>query len=291
MPLSPAERAALTSDLERILETQDALVETSATAVERAYLETLGAVATRVKRLVRGLKTTPDGRIIPDLAAVTSISPTLLADNAPLQLIWREWTARLSTLLKLQADYGRRVGGGPGALWLGADRSALEALVGLWPQGEALGSGMAGRFYAMTLEQRQRLAQLTTRHVLGRLPQDAFERIVDQELGRSGAAARRLIHDETLGFARAAHEIKARQLGLDYFRYSGPDDSVTRPFCRRLVARILSRAEVDALDNGQTGEGTALIACGGYNCRHRWAAVSEDFYSPEQWRALRLTGA
>ena len=292
MALSAAERAALQLKLERIMETQDALAESSATAVERAYKDALGAAAGRLKRLVRGLKTDAQGRLIPDLGQVSSISPSLLRDQEPWRLIWSEWTQRLSGMLKLQADYGASIGAGPGALWLGADRSALQALVGLWPEGEAAtGTGLAGRFYALTLEQRQRLAHLTTRHALGRLPAATFEDVVDQELGRQGARARQLVHDETMGFARAAHELKAEQLGLKFYRYSGPDDQVTRPFCRKLVGLVLSRAEVDALDNGQTGAGTAMVACGGFNCRHRWAASSPDFYEDDEWLALRARAA
>jgi len=292
MAMNASERAQLEAQLERVMETQDALAEAGATAVERAYKDALGAAAGRIKRLVRGLKTTSDGRLIPDLAQVTSISPTLMRENAPWRLVWGEWVDRLGALLKLQGDYGRSVGGGPGALWLGADRSALEAMVGLWPEtAQDVGTGLAGRFYTLTLEQRQRLAQLTTRHALGRLPAASFETMIDQELGRQGARARQLIHDETLGLARVAHEIKATQLGLEFYRYSGPQDSVTRPFCQRLVGAVLSAEEVGGLDNGQTGAGTAMVACGGYNCRHRWAATSPDFYDDDTWASLRARAA
>lgn len=292
MAMTAEQRAALTRKLERILETQDSLAEAGASAVERAYKDALGAAVQRLKRLVRGLPVDEAGRLVPDLRAASSVSPTLLGENEPWRLVWNEWLGRLSALLKLQADYGEAVGGGPGALWLGADRSALEALAGLWPgaAGET-GSGIAGRYYTMTLDQRQRLAQMTTRHILGRLPARTFEGMIDEELGRQGARARQLVHDETLGFARAAHERKAAQLELEFYIYSGPQDSVTRPFCRRLTGAALSRDEVDRLDNGQTGPGSAMLACGGYNCRHRWAAVSPLFYDDDEWARLRARAA
>lgn len=287
MKLTPAERAALTRDLERIMQMQDELAEAGATAVERAYGEALTAAVVRLKRLVRGLQTDAEGRVIPSIAGVTSISPALVQRGAIAE-VWREWVARLSSLLKLQADYGRRVGGGAGALWLGADQSAIEALVGLWDgAGEPSVGSLAQRFVTLTLDQQAKLSQMTTRHILGRLPQADFERAVELELERDRSAARRIIHDETLTLARTAHEIKARQLGLDHYRYSGPDDAVTRPFCRRLVGRVLSRDEIDRLDNGQTGQGSVIVTCGGYNCRHRWAAVSPDYYSPDEWASLR----
>lgn len=288
MALTAEQRAQLARKLERILETQDALADAGASAIERAYKDALGAAVARLKRLVRGLPVDQAGRLVPDLRAASSVSPSLLSENEPWRLVWVEWAGRLSDLLKLQADYGEAVGGGAGALWLGADRSALEALAGLWPgaPGEA-GSGLAGRYYTMSLDQRQRLAQLTTRHILGRLPARTFEAMIDEELERQGARARQLIHDETLGFARAAHERKAAQLNLEFFRYSGPQDLVTRPFCKRLAGAVLSRDEVDSLDNGQTGPGSAMLACGGFNCRHRWAAVSPLFYDDDEWASLR----
>jgi hypothetical protein len=54
------------------------------------------------------------------------------------------------------------------------------------------------------------------------------------------------------------------------YRYDGPDDKLTRPFCDALMARSdkkpLSRKEIDALDNGQLPN--VFITCGGWNCRH-----------------------
>lgn len=281
---------SIASDLERLMAIQDDLAAASATAVERAYAQRLGGVATRLTRLVMSLGADGSGRMTPSIAGVSAIAGQLATPDA-LGEVWREWVGRLSALIKIQEDYGRRVSG-QGALWLPADKSALELLVGAW-DGAAMpqAGSLAARYVSMTQDQQARLSQMTARHILGRLPQRDFEQAVTQELGRDLASARRLIHDETLGFARAAHELKARQLELDYYRYSGPDDQVTRPFCARLIGRVLSREEIDKLDNGQTGVGSAIVACGGYNCRHRWAAVSPDFYTPEEWAALRSPAA
>lgn len=58
------------------------------------------------------------------------------------------------------------------------------------------------------------------------------------------------------------------------YRFEGPKDKLTRPFCRRMLARTrdrgLTRAEIDALDNGQLPN--VFFTCGGYRCRHQWVA-------------------
>jgi hypothetical protein len=55
--------------------------------------------------------------------------------------------------------------------------------------------------------------------------------------------------------------------------YVGPLDSLTRPFCRTWIGKVLERQEVEKLDNGQMPN--PLITAGGYNCRHSWRRVSK----------------
>jgi hypothetical protein len=113
-----------------------------------------------------------------------------------------------------------------------------------------------------------------------------LEGVIAQDMGRTEKAARQIIRDETMAFARTAHQLKAESMDLKWFRYSGPDDSVTRPFCAARVARAFERTKIDEMDNGQTGPGTALTACGGFNCRHRWAAVDPEWYDEAEWDAM-----
>ena len=88
--------------------------------------------------------------------------------------------------------------------------------------------------------------------------------------------------------ARTAAVEVADDSGLDYvYRYTGPDDKVTRPFCRfygfpdgptskvaytreamKALARDPNQKKQPA---GKTGD-TASFA-GGWNCRHNWAPV------------------
>jgi hypothetical protein len=59
----------------------------------------------------------------------------------------------------------------------------------------------------------------------------------------------------------------------DVFIYVGPVDERLRPFCRGHVGKVYTRAQIDALDNGQLPN--TFLTGGGWNCRHVWHAVSK----------------
>lgn len=62
------------------------------------------------------------------------------------------------------------------------------------------------------------------------------------------------------------------------YRYWGPDDKLTRPFCQRLVesGRNYSRDEIERMSNGQLPN--VFLTCGGFRCRHSWLLAS---FSPK----------
>lgn len=71
-------------------------------------------------------------------------------------------------------------------------------------------------------------------------------------------------------------QVEALQAGDDpetTFAYMGPADKKTRPFCRAHVGKVYTRADIDALDNGQIDN--VFLTGGGYNCRHVWTEVSK----------------
>jgi hypothetical protein len=59
------------------------------------------------------------------------------------------------------------------------------------------------------------------------------------------------------------------------YGYFGPNDKLTRPFCRHLLMsdRIFTRAQIEAMDNGQLPN--PFLTGGGYNCRHSWLLKME----------------
>lgn len=65
------------------------------------------------------------------------------------------------------------------------------------------------------------------------------------------------------------------------FRYVGPDDYVTRPFCQKLIrasnaGETRTRAQIEAMDNGQAkyGKGAVFTCGGGWGCRHQWVVAT-----------------
>jgi hypothetical protein len=67
----------------------------------------------------------------------------------------------------------------------------------------------------------------------------------------------------------------AESAGLDMFLYTGPEDGITRAFCRPLVSKVVSSAQMKKLNNGQ---GLPVVTSGGgYNCRHSWSPISKGF--------------
>lgn len=72
-------------------------------------------------------------------------------------------------------------------------------------------------------------------------------------------------------FNRSVTKRKAKELGLEKFIYLGPDDSITRPFCRERVGNIYTLDEIDSWDNDT--DLPADIYLGGYNCRHQLRPV------------------
>lgn len=57
--------------------------------------------------------------------------------------------------------------------------------------------------------------------------------------------------------------------------YMGVLDNLTRPFCRKHVGKTYRLSEVKKMDNGQSLD--VVTAKGGYNCRHVWLYVTDDY--------------
>lgn len=75
-------------------------------------------------------------------------------------------------------------------------------------------------------------------------------------------------------FGRELTAVAAESAGLEHYLYVGPLDGITRGFCRVLVGKAFTKAQVDKLHNYQIEP--PLTRGGGYNCRHTWAPISEE---------------
>jgi len=69
---------------------------------------------------------------------------------------------------------------------------------------------------------------------------------------------------------RGYQMIEAETPGKLKYRYYGPFDSLTRPFCQRLLrgGKSYTRAQIDQMSNGQIPN--VFISGGGWRCRHQW---------------------
>lgn len=86
------------------------------------------------------------------------------------------------------------------------------------------------------------------------------------------------VNTAMLNFSRAISASKFIESGTTKFLYTGPLDQVTRPFCEELLTArdpaIYTLDEIEQMDNEQLGD--VMTSCGGYNCRHQWAPVSDE---------------
>ena len=85
-------------------------------------------------------------------------------------------------------------------------------------------------------------------------------------------------------FGRSVNMIAADAVGLNLYLYTGPQDGSTRSFCKPLVKKVVDKAQLAKLNNGQ---GLSVrTSGGGYNCRHSWSPITESFM-----KAANLTKA
>jgi len=117
------------------------------------------------------------------------------------------------------------------------------------------------------------LWQATIRGVFASRPVD--EILADLADVMDGTEAQiRTVYDTSVSiFGRQVEALHAGDDPETVFVYMGPADSKTRPFCREHVGKVYTRADIDALDNGQLDN--VFLTGGGYNCRHIWQEVSK----------------
>lgn len=108
--------------------------------------------------------------------------------------------------------------------------------------------------------------------VLGVRPVDDLVDDIADMLDVSEKWARQVYDTAVSTFSRQVGQIGTTGEDDELFLYVGPNDAKTRPFCVDLVGEVHTRAEIDAMDNGQLPN--VMLTGGGYNCRHQWRRVS-----------------
>lgn len=112
------------------------------------------------------------------------------------------------------------------------------------------------------------------------LPFEQLVATVADQMGKSVAAARTWADTAVTSWYRTASSLTFDKIQAETpqplkYRYSGPEDLKTRPFCESLLLsdKTWTRDEIDQMDNGQLPN--VFITCGGYNCRHVFVLAKE----------------
>ncbi len=88
-------------------------------------------------------------------------------------------------------------------------------------------------------------------------------------------------HDAIRQFNGSFVAAQAEAAGLSHFKYYGDIISTSRPFCRNLIGKVLSKEEVEQkwAEESWAGKapGSPFEVRGGYNCRHNFAPVKPEW--------------
>lgn len=277
----------LIAELERLLRRQDEYVDDTFEVLSAEYERAVRDVVDEVRGIVDRIDADEAGKLDADSRRVAEARLAALRSKGGAAFaVWEKWAGRLDRVAELNDEYFETAAGAkqqPSP----AEQALIDELKGLWPDGDDPGSGTAGRFHQLSVHHRQELANSVTRHVLGRGRKRELVKELAERTERSTKQAEQLFRDATIQHSRSVQAHRAEEQGYEYFKYFGPDDRITRPFCDPLVGRVFSREEIDEMDNGQTGSGSVMLAGGGYNCRHHWQPVKREWFDDETWSDAR----
>lgn len=85
-------------------------------------------------------------------------------------------------------------------------------------------------------------------------------------------------NDALMNYYNSVSLEKGRQLGMDSLYYSGTIMGNTRNFCRTRVGNVYTTEQINSWTYSWNGKsGPALTNRGGWNCRHHWQPVKEEW--------------
>tara|TARA_Y100000004_G_scaffold64824_1_gene72709 strand:+ start:540 stop:1313 length:774 start_codon:yes stop_codon:yes gene_type:complete len=97
--------------------------------------------------------------------------------------------------------------------------------------------------------------------------------------GRSMSSyASQIAHDSVMQFDGQFTIFKAKEAGVNKFKYTGTLIRDSRPHCRKHVGKTYTEEELRRIWQGSwagKAEGDPFIVRGGYRCRHTWLPVVE----------------
>lgn len=120
--------------------------------------------------------------------------------------------------------------------------------------------------------------QAVLRGTFGNKPVRKLVDDVARQLDLADGRVRTLYDTSVSIYGRQVEAVAAGDDPETRFAFIGPVDRKTRDFCKQHVGKVYTRAEIDALDNGQIDN--VFLTGGGYNCRHVWTEIAK---SSELW--------
>ena len=93
--------------------------------------------------------------------------------------------------------------------------------------------------------------------------------------------ASQIAHDSVMQFHGQFTVAKAKESGLNHYRYTGTLVRDSRPFCRNMLNKTLTEKEIRNIWNNQgwggKSPGDPFIVRGGYRCRHIWIPTNPNW--------------
>jgi uncharacterized protein with gpF-like domain len=93
--------------------------------------------------------------------------------------------------------------------------------------------------------------------------------------------ASQIAHDSVMQFHGQFTVSKAKEAGLEHYRYTGTLVRDSRPFCQTMLNRVLTEKEIRDIWNNRAwagkSNGDPFIVRGGYRCRHTWIPTNPDW--------------
>lgn len=137
-----------------------------------------------------------------------------------------------------------------------------------------------GAFARMRNSVNRDVKRAVDRAIKAKMPTAEAVKIIKRVLGKLRANAATIGRTARMGKIRSDFIRKALADGIRKFRYVGPSGASgtmdgPRTFCQRNLGKAFTIEEILELNNGQGLP--VLIYMGGYNCRHWWEAVSENY--------------
>uniref|UniRef100_A0A6M3MGC4 Uncharacterized protein n=1 Tax=viral metagenome TaxID=1070528 RepID=A0A6M3MGC4_9ZZZZ len=112
----------------------------------------------------------------------------------------------------------------------------------------------------------QKIVKELTSVEIGMAAPEAITESLEKAVTTAGNQGATWTQTTTFDTYRNALVMLGIQEGLNRYRYHGPLDEKTRPFCRLHVDEVKTWQEWSTIDNGMNG--VVTVAMGGFRCRH-----------------------